>query len=100
MMFVGIFCVDKAEEEQFASYSVNHGAIKKLDFHPFISKQKLAIIVLPFLYDSTQQPLCHFTSFLCHVCRPEDVASVDVHAAKDLLGSGHRYLDVRWDTGK
>lgn len=75
-------------------------AIKKLDFHPFISKQKLAIIVLPFLYDSTQQPLCHFTSFLCHVCRPEDVDSVDVHAAKDLLGSGHRYLDVRCDTGK
>ncbi|XP_024034808.1 protein HIGH ARSENIC CONTENT 1, mitochondrial [Citrus clementina] len=27
--------------------------------------------------------------------KPEDVASVDVHAAKDLLGSGHRYLDVR-----
>jgi hypothetical protein len=20
-----------------------------------------------------------------------------VHAAKDLLGSGHRYVDVRWD---
>lgn len=30
-------------------------------------------------------------------CRPEDVATVDVHAAKDLLGSGHNYLDVRWD---
>ncbi|KAG6653481.1 protein HIGH ARSENIC CONTENT 1, mitochondrial [Carya illinoinensis] len=26
---------------------------------------------------------------------PEDVATVDVHAAKDLLGSGHNYLDVR-----
>ncbi|XP_068640612.1 thiosulfate sulfurtransferase 18-like isoform X2 [Aristolochia californica] len=25
----------------------------------------------------------------------EDVVSVDVHAAKDLLQSGHRYLDVR-----
>ncbi|KAK2665560.1 hypothetical protein Ddye_004134 [Dipteronia dyeriana] len=25
----------------------------------------------------------------------EDVESVDVHAAKDLLSSGHRYLDVR-----
>ncbi|KAK0581637.1 hypothetical protein LWI29_016250 [Acer saccharum] len=27
--------------------------------------------------------------------RIEDVVSVDVHAAKDLLSSGHRYLDVR-----
>ncbi|KAJ4716003.1 Rhodanese-like domain-containing protein [Melia azedarach] len=27
--------------------------------------------------------------------RPEDVASVDIYAAKDLLGSGYRYLDVR-----
>lgn len=26
---------------------------------------------------------------------PEDVTTVDVHAAKDLLGSGHLYLDVR-----
>ncbi|KAK9287328.1 hypothetical protein L1049_015743 [Liquidambar formosana] len=27
--------------------------------------------------------------------RPEDVVTVDVHTAKDLLTSGHRYLDVR-----
>ncbi|KAK3037777.1 hypothetical protein RJ639_030696 [Escallonia herrerae] len=25
----------------------------------------------------------------------EDVVTVDVHAAKDLLSSGHRYLEVR-----
>lgn len=31
------------------------------------------------------------------LCGPEDVATVDVHAAKDLdLGSGHSYLVVRW----
>ncbi|XP_017980123.1 PREDICTED: rhodanese-like domain-containing protein 19, mitochondrial [Theobroma cacao] len=28
-------------------------------------------------------------------CRPEDIATVNVHAAKDLLGSSHCYLDVR-----
>ncbi|KAK2974234.1 hypothetical protein RJ640_016720 [Escallonia rubra] len=27
--------------------------------------------------------------------RTEDVVTVDVHVAKDLLSSGHRYLDVR-----
>ncbi|KAK9183771.1 hypothetical protein WN943_024116 [Citrus x changshan-huyou] len=34
-------------------------------------------------------------SIMDAIKKPEDVASVDVHAAKDLLGSGHRYLDVR-----
>ncbi|MBA0575571.1 hypothetical protein Golob_024182, partial [Gossypium lobatum] len=28
-------------------------------------------------------------------CTPEDVATVSVIAAKDLLGSNHCYLDVR-----
>ncbi|KAG6749884.1 hypothetical protein POTOM_046956 [Populus tomentosa] len=27
--------------------------------------------------------------------RPQDVVTVDVHAAKGLIASGHRYLDVR-----
>ncbi|KAG6748482.1 hypothetical protein POTOM_048405 [Populus tomentosa] len=27
--------------------------------------------------------------------RPQDVITVDVHAAKGLIASGHRYLDVR-----
>ena len=29
------------------------------------------------------------------VCSPEAVVTVDVVAAKDLLGQGRRYLDVR-----
>ncbi|WRX29036.1 hypothetical protein QQP08_021523, partial [Theobroma cacao] len=32
---------------------------------------------------------------LQYICRPEDIATVNVHAAKDLLGSSHCYLDVR-----
>ncbi|KAL5788836.1 hypothetical protein ACOSP7_005785 [Xanthoceras sorbifolium] len=34
-------------------------------------------------------------SFVDATKKLEDVVNVDVHAAKDLLSSGHRYLDVR-----
>lgn len=43
----------------------------------------------------SQISLVYFFPFISS--RAEDVTTVDVRTTKDLLRSGHHYLDVKWD---